>query len=309
MYVSLSVDCPVLELFSLSVRNSCNRIFLFDYEQYLEIQEENPSCIFYLPLAVNVNRWDSVLQECQGPCYDLSFVGSLYTEKSPLPGLPLSPADKKFCSRLVQAQLPLPGLSLCEEGLTEPVISALQEADPGFPALPDGVMDTAPYVALHYYLGMEVSSRERIQLLNVLGSQQDFETHLFTRSDSSVLKGVVCHGGVSTHREMPLIFRQSRINLNLTIRSIQTGLSQRIWDILGCGGFLLTDYRAELPKYFEIGKELDCYESPEECLEKVRYYLTHEDIRAEIAAKGYEKVKAMHTYEIRIAHMLKLIFP
>ena len=34
LYVCWSVDCPVIELFSTSIKNKCNRIFLFDNAQY-----------------------------------------------------------------------------------------------------------------------------------------------------------------------------------------------------------------------------------------------------------------------------------
>ena len=61
LYVALSVDCPVLELFSAAIRNSCNRIFLFDHTQYERFQPENPGGIFYLPLATNVDRWERTL--------------------------------------------------------------------------------------------------------------------------------------------------------------------------------------------------------------------------------------------------------
>ena len=61
LYVCLSVDCPVLELFSATIRNSCNRIFLFDYNQYLQIHEENPGCIFHLPLGSNTDRWNNII--------------------------------------------------------------------------------------------------------------------------------------------------------------------------------------------------------------------------------------------------------
>ena len=89
LYVSLTVDCPVLELFHISIRNRCNRIFLFDHAQYQRFHPENPECIFYLPLAANTSRWDDVLSSLtdldrQKYVCDLSFVGSLYTEKSPL---------------------------------------------------------------------------------------------------------------------------------------------------------------------------------------------------------------------------------
>ena len=93
------------------------------------------------------------------------------------------------------------------------------------------------------------------------------------------------------------------------MHSIQSGLPQRIWDVLGCGGFLLTDYQSEIPEYFTIGKELECYEDISELKEKAAYYLDHDDIRREIADNGFRKVKALHTYIHRVYSMLKTIFP
>ena len=112
---------------------------------------------------------------------------------------------------------------------------------------------------------------------------------------------------MSTLTEMPKVFQASRINLNITMRPIETGLSLRIWDVLGCGGFLLTNYQAEIPDYFEIGRDLETYESMDELEEKVRYYLSHDEERVEIAISGYEKVARYHTYEIRLAQMLKIL--
>ena len=91
----------------------------------------------------------------------------------------------------------------------------------------------------------------------------------------------------------------------MTIKSIQTGLPLRIFDILGCGGFLMTNYQAELPEYFEIGKDLEAYSSMDELIDKCTFYLEHDDIRKEIARNGYEKVKQHHTYPHRIAEMLR----
>ena len=108
---------------------------------------------------------------------------------------------------------------------------------------------------------------------------------------------------------MPKVFHCSRINLNITMKSIQTGLSQRIWDVLGCRGFLLTNYQSEIPEYFEIGTDLECYENTTELLEKVQFYLTHDDIRQAIAENGYRKVQAGHTYIHRVLQILKTVFP
>ena len=62
-YLCWTVDCPVMELYSDTVSNPWNRIFLFDRAQYEEIAPQNPGCIFHLPLASNPSRWHNVLQK------------------------------------------------------------------------------------------------------------------------------------------------------------------------------------------------------------------------------------------------------
>lgn len=75
---------------------------------------------------------------------------------------------------------------------------------------------------------------------------------------------------------MPLVFHYSKINLNITSKSIHDGLPLRIFDVLGCGGFLLTNYQTELAQWFTPGRDLECYTGEDDLLEKVDYYLTHE---------------------------------
>ena len=310
LYLCWTVDSPVLELFSNSIQHNTNRIFMFDGAQYEYFSSYNPENIFHLPLAADVPHYNNVISSItptdrETYATDISFVGSLYNEKSVYPYLPLSRKDREICDQLLSARTPLSGLYQTEDALTPQIVTAFKKADDSFYTLPDAFTDTDAFVAANYYLGMELSSRDRISLLGSLS--EEFDVHLFTRSDTSSLPKVHCHGGVSTHREMPFVFQQSKINLNITMCSIQTGLSQRIYDILGCGGFLLTNYQGEIPEYFEIGKDLDCYESIAECHEKIAHYLANEDLRMEIANNGYQKVKAMHTYQIRIARILKII--
>ncbi len=314
-YVCWSVDCPVLELFSNTIHNKHNYIFLFDYAQYLRFHSENPEHIFYLPLATNVTRWDNVLNDLTQEDYqqyssDISFVGSLYHEKSPLSTLnsdiTIDEYWQGYFKGITEAQLITYGYNFLEDAISNECVQYLKQTFPTFYAPNDTFTSTDSYVAAHYYLGMHVAELERVRTLNRLA--ENHNVSIYTRSNTSLLKRVDCRGGVTTHVQMPKIFHLSKINLNITMRPIQTGLSLRIWDILGCGGFLLSNYQQELPEYFVIGKELDCYENMDELKEKVEFYLSHEDIRKEIAHKGYEKVKAMHTYEVRIASILKTIF-
>ncbi len=309
-YVCWSVDSPVPELFSNALKNAYNRIFLFDRAQYDFFSPVNPACIYYLPLATNVKRWEAAVLGMSDADYaaygaDVSFVGSLYTEKCKYDSLRLSDHTRGFVDGLIEAQLKVFGCNFIAESLTAEIIQEIAAADPRFYKGEDTFGDTDRYLAAHQYIGMKMAAVERERILGRLSRQ--FPVSLYTRSDASCLPDVNCRGGVSTLTEMPKVFQASKINLNITMRAIETGLSLRIWDILGCGGFLLTNYQAEIPDFFEIGRDLETYESMEELEEKVRYYLSHEEERVEIAINGYEKVASCHTYEIRLAQMIKTL--
>lgn len=309
-YVCWSVDSPVPELFSNALKNTYNRIFLFDKAQYDFFSPVNPDCIYYLPLATNTKRWEKTVLDMTEEDYDaygadVSFVGSLYTEKCKYDSLSLSDHTRGFVDGLMEAQLKVFGCNFIPESLTEEVIREIEKADPAFYKSDDVYADMSRYLVAHQYIGMKLAAVERERILTRLSTH--FDVTLHTRSDASRLPKVHCKGGVNTLTEMPKVFQASKINLNMTMRPIETGLSLRIWDILGCGGFLLTNYQAEIPDYFEIGRDLETYESMEELEQKVRYYLSHEEERVEIAINGYEKVASCHTYEIRLAQMLKIL--
>lgn len=313
-YVCWSVDSPVPELFSNALKNEYNRIFLFDKAQYDFFAPVNPSCIHYLPLATNVKRWEQVILSMTEEDYkqygsDVSFVGSLYTEKCKYDTLvssgKLSDYTRGFVDGLIESQLHVYGYNFIMDNLTDRVVSEIASADPQFYHGADTFMDTDRYLVAHQYIGMKLAAVERQRTLAALS--EHFSVNLYTRSDASTLPKVHNRGGASTLTEMPKVFQASKINLNMTMRPIETGLSLRVWDVLGCGGFLLTNYQAELPSYFEIGKDLDAYESLPELLEKVQYYLTHEEERIEIAIHGYEKTARLHSYENRLAEMIQMI--
>ncbi|MDD3369562.1 MAG: glycosyltransferase [Lachnospiraceae bacterium] len=337
LYFALSVDCPVAELFSNSIRNSCNRIFLFDQTQYTFFHDANPDGVFYLPLATNVDRWNNVISasdsvgQSKAYCHDITFIGSLYREKSPLDAICLSDSvddnngsktdinianqilsayDHGFIRALLEAQSKVFGYNFLYDSLPDVIAQHIKTAaGNSFPQIPDAFTDPDKYFCADHYLAAALAVKEREETLARLSSL--FDTHLYTASNTEILSAKApklhIHPPAATLTEMPLLFNHSKINLNITLRSIQSGLSQRIWDVLGCSGFLLSNYQAEIPEYFIPGEDLVLYESQTDLLEKCAYYLKHEDERQAIAANGYEKVKAMHTYQIRIAQLLQIL--
>ena len=123
-----------------------------------------------------------------------------------------------------------------------------------------------------------------------------FDVDLYTLSSTDELNNLRNHSGANSQIEMPLVFCESKINLNITMRPIATGLSLRVYDICGCGGFLLTNWQAELPELYEPGVEVEYFTSQEELIDKAGYYLEHDEERRAIAMRGYERTKAEHTY-------------
>ena len=309
-YICWTVDCPVTELFSASLLRETNRIFMFDRSQYSFFQPHNPNNIYHLPLAVNPARFDQTIStitqsDIQQFACDISFVGSLYVEKNPMHNITLSTYNQGYVSAISDSAQKVYGYNFIEDLMTPSLIQELSNTHPNFFPTFNTIVDPSAYVAAHCYVGMQVSELERINTLNKLA--QYFCVTLFTHSDASALHGVHVRNGIKTLSEMPKVFHLSKINLNITMKPIQSGLPLRIFDILGCGGFLMTNYQPELVDLFEIGNDLEAYTSFEELYDKCEFYLNHPDIRHQIALHGYEKVKKYHTYPQRIAKMLSCI--
>lgn len=309
-YVSWSVDCPVMQYYSKTLSLPYNRVFLFDYAMYEEFVKENPEHIYYLPLGTNVKHNDEVMasitkEDQKRFTSQVSFIGSLYTEKcryNQLTGL--SEYTRGYANALLEAQLLIYGYNFLEEAMTKEFVARFcEEADWG--QMHEDYREDDRALIAQMYLGEKVTEQERLRLLDRLSRQ--FPVTIYTQSNVSRLPALENRGSAESRREMPIIFHLSRINLNMTSKTIRTGLPQRFWDVLGAGGFLLSNMQAELPEYLVPGEDLETYSSFEECEEKIAYYLKHEEERQAIARRGYEKVKEHYTYEHRIAQMLTIL--
>jgi spore maturation protein CgeB len=93
----------------------------------------------------------------------------------------------------------------------------------------------------------------------------------------------------------------------MTIPNIKSGIPLRIYDILGAGGFCITNFQAELPMFFENEKHLVWYYSNEDLYDKVDFYLRHDTERERIASAGHDHVRTTCTYESRITKILEII--
>jgi spore maturation protein CgeB len=115
-------------------------------------------------------------------------------------------------------------------------------------------------------------------------------------------------GRADNRIDAPFIYSLSKINLNLTANQLVTALSIRIFDILACGGFLLTDARADLKRLFNPGSDLVVFQTKTEMRSLVQHYIDNPEEREKIAQRGRRTVLARHTFAIRLEEMLGVVF-
>lgn len=306
-YVSWTCDNPLISMYHESVFHDCNYIFTFDQTNYLEFKQMGVKHIWYLPLSVDAKRLDSLMNQADDLYQyqaDVSFVGSLYERnsydkiKSSLPEY-----LRGYFDATMEAQMNLSGANIIEPMLTTEILEELQKYFRLEKS--EGSFSDLGLIFQTTVLGFKIAEIERRRALLELSKY--FKVHVYSNSDTSDFLNIQYCGSVDYWSQMPKVFRASKINLNMTIPNIKSGIPLRVWDILGSGGFLLTNYQAEIPYYFEEGKDLVCFDGIEDMRDKVKYYLSHEEERAEIARNGYEKVKEHHTYVDRLSKILKII--
>ncbi|MCR4692062.1 MAG: DUF3880 domain-containing protein [Lachnospiraceae bacterium] len=308
-YVSWIYDSPFIMAYSQTALLETNRIFHFDSTEVARLQGLGVKNIFYLPMGAAADVYDTLEPTASDhAAYEsqITFIGSTYSETHNHMFRHLAELDeytKGYVDGLLQTQLQLYGMDVIEPALTPDIVERIQKVCPVY-AQGDG-METAEWVLANYFLLRKVTAMERRKLLELLA--EEFQVRLFTPERTPDLPKVLNMGKADYYERAPIAIKCAKINLNISLRSIHSGMPLRALDILGCGGFLLTNYQQDFLDYFEPGKDFVYYESMEHALELCRYYLTHEDERLAIAASGYRKAKETLSYGRQVEKMLSQI--
>jgi len=305
-YISLIYDSPFVKLYSYTVAYPTNYVFLFDFELYKTLKEGGINTVYYMVLPVNSEKINALLEKpydkSRTEC-EISFVGNLYNEDHNIFDRMYEKLDehtKGYIDGVMAAQMLVSGYSFVESVLTDDIVKKLNIAEP-YVANPDGV-ETLPYIYADYYLARKMTSMERIKYLNAVADR--FDLRLFTLNPKADVKNAQIMGTTDYYTEMPLVFHNSRINLNITLRSIKSGIPLRCMDILGAGGFLMTNYQADMLSFFVPGEDFVYFEDEADLLKKCEYYLAHEDERAAIAENGHRKASENHSFKRAFDEML-----
>lgn len=301
-YVCWVYDCPHNTLYSETITNSYNHFYLFDRNMCVSLQARGAKHVTHFPLAVNTSRLDQLLQTVPDePEYDISFVGSLY-ENGDFDQIKYMPDYVRgFFSSIIQVQQKIWGFNFADQILTDSVVEQLDR----FVQLGDDPNYNFSHKQLYAdMINKKITSIDRISHLNLLADY--FTVDLFTASDTTHCPNCHAHGYVNYQNEMPVIFHQSKINLNLSLRSITSGIPLRCLDIMGAGGFLLTNYQPELCEFFSPNEDFVFFNDAADLIEQTRYYLQHDSERKQIAENGRKKVRMLFNYTKKVPQMFDI---
>ncbi|MBQ9438887.1 MAG: glycosyltransferase [Lachnospiraceae bacterium] len=339
-YVSWSCDAGLSSMYYPAAKNKCNYFFLFDKADYLEFKGKLEN-VYYLPLAASLDRISAALGEEDFGTpperfeNEVSFVGTLYA-KNQYDALYESFDEylRGYLDACLEAQLNISGGNILELLLTPEVLSHIvsryemkpSESQENFQQesivpetlqserfLPEHLAEDQASLGRFFVrnvLGYKAAREERLRILRALG--RCFPTTLYGSEapPDYILRSaryLKIEPTVDYWTELPILYYRSKINLNLTIPNIASGVPLRVFDILMSGGFLLTNDRPELHELFYPEKELVIFDGIPDLISKIRYYLIHKEEREMIAKAGQKKVLEQYDLKIRLQEIIQIM--
>ena len=307
-YYSWVYDCPHFTLYAKTLSLPCNRIGIFDKSMVDALKARGINTVFHLPLAVSVEEFNEAIVRNRKKLasndehkYDVSFVGSLYTD------------EHNYFDMLYPNEVPASVTSYIEkysgqynltpsyEDIAEDdlVDAAVAMNNLGL-ALGEDYNDEPLDILMPSVFEKKLTIIERDRLLHAIAADQSIRFGLYTGSKTDIKNYGTC--GYSDM--MPCVFNASRINLNISLRSIHSGVPLRVMDIMASGGFVLSNYQPEMAELFKENEEVVMFRDLDEAMDKIHYYLEYEEERNKIAALGTKAAKERFKYSAQLKKLV-----
>jgi spore maturation protein CgeB len=134
--------------------------------------------------------------------------------------------------------------------------------------------------------------RARRQLASIAGPSLPYEELVLMYSRARISLGFsVC--GDAAYND-PVKIRQ------VHLRDFEAPMS---------GALYFVERQEELEQFYELDREIVCYSSREELLEKVRFYLAHPEEADRVRRAGHERARRNHTWQQRFDRLFEEIWP
>ncbi len=314
-YIAWAYDSPINISDLKKADHNTTHIFLFDSSEVENYRKRGLNNVHYVPLAVDISKYDNIscsAEDIKKYKAQVSFVGRLYENHLNEYLNYLTDYKKAFFNAVVDYNVGLYDSYGVEDAFAsigfdekseKAFFNAVLKGERKDPMSP--IYDLSEVFSRVGLLTQQtITNRERLILISVLSNHWDFK--LYSSSTHEVFKTTTECGIVNYDTEMPKVFKCSDINLNVTLKTIKTGIPLRCLDIMGCGGFLLTSYQRDMDNDFVDGESIAFFRSLDEAYDKCKYYIEHETERKTVARKGYEIIRSKYSYDEQFRRILRI---
>lgn len=167
--------------------------------------------------------------------------------------------------------------------------------------MPENLRATSPFACDVSFVGSWSPKRDLV-LRHLAGF--DFAIYGYDWERSSAGLQGKFRGPAHNMSELPFLYNFSKVSVNVTMEQGVTSLNMRVFDVMACEGFLISDYKSDFEELFDMDKEIVCYRGADELPGLVDYYLKNEKERKDKARAARRRVLREHNYKKRAKFIL-----
>ena len=299
-FICWEIDPATTPPSPLSCSADFTSIFTYRKNNIEEFQSSGFQTPTFLPLGTNPNRRSPIqltatqLDHYRAP---VSFVGTSMAEQASL-------YRREFVLLATQnnhdnaAKKLETMLSIAREDFT--TFNLPQLLEQFFPGLKEA---TTEEVNIDAIIGEITGAEKRFAYVAGLS---EFSIQVWGDSSWRAAEhfGARYRGPAGHFEELTKIYCCSTVNIDIGRIYQSEIITMRVFDVLACGGFILTEETPDLATHFQIGRELETYRDLDELRRKTHHFLQHPDEAREIGSRGRERVLKDHTISKRVELML-----
>lgn len=295
-YAAWAVSFPDMRLFSSQIMNPHSNLFISDYRIFCRLHNMGLRNIHFLPPGFDIEDTRVFVSKRR---MEISFAGRMYSNAGDQlydsSVSLLDPFTNGYIKGILKAQETAPDRDIIYDSLSAEIIESLCHNCPV--PNPFGISDMR-YIYSEYMLRRKILASRRRHLLS--SAALSHEVRIFT-DDSLRIKGIQHSALPDYYRILPDIYYSSDINLLIMPESFQEA-----YNIIGSGGFLITDACLDIDGILTEGKDYIRFSSGSEFMQLVEFYLKNPSARDAIIRNGMNKIRRGHTYSNRIHNIMDI---
>lgn len=103
------------------------------------------------------------------------------------------------------------------------------------------------------------------------------------------------------------LYQRTKIGINTHFRGKFSVGNYRLFDLPANGIMQISDGGDYLNEFFKVGEEIETYDTKEELIDKIKYYLQNDKARERIALAGFKRVMHDHRMNSRLHELSKIL--